>query len=360
MLNEHVSTTKLDAPYLTWSIGEENQTKELDRGVSRTKVQDRRGNDARLTAQKKTKPKMVRNAVKRSKILPFETKSESLDDFVEPMSTVPIHQRVDIMGARSSHHHQNRRRQAMLSSDVLAIKAEEAESNGHSGGVMGNHEDIGSLGKRESTRSGSEVADIQLSMFRDKLSRMQSRNRRVVEYIGNIQEAMEHPGTDGKDVAYPSRQQSDNTATAESDGRNHTYLEFRKQPGIRVRKHIARQPTINLLGESHSMAREPHFGRIIRRTNVEKEPHTVVRKHLANVAEPEQRLDLKALNNSEMAQGGIKGHRNKKPRKVQDTQITNHSSQVAPSSDARAKAMRLHKLYQVPLQDEKLGDLPRP
>lgn len=221
VLDELVLTTKLDAPYMTWSIEEDLQAADPTSAVSWSRPQSLSEYAYDKSSEKRTTT--VIGAIESTMMRSHEGKSEALDDIMEAIGTMPSHQHIATMGP----HPRDRRR------------AEgKAGGEAYSKALGTSHKVAMRLGRRAKTlirifkHAGPEVGAVSFPL--SKLSQVQSRIKGWVKRSGERRDATEqlkrHDDnacqSDKMEVAHVSQQPPDDTKS------------------VRIRKHVAKLPSM--------------------------------------------------------------------------------------------------------------------
>jgi len=255
VLDKSVLTTKLDAPYMNWSIEEDIQAVHPTGEVIPSRSQ-RLGEHAHIeTPQKRTRTGV--NAIKSTMTRSHEAKWEASDDFMEAVSTMPPHQHVATIDS-----HPRDRRQAkgkadgVTYSNGLALGREVAKLWGRPSKQL----------IRKFIKRGPEVgaASIPLSSFSQVQSHIQTWVKRSGEREVAVEDLERH-GTNAykrnkNDIAHTIQQPPKDITSVKSEDmevggeqrpRNQVY--YNPRP---IRKHEAKLPTIHFGDQLRVMIRQ--------------------------------------------------------------------------------------------------------
>jgi len=242
VLDKFVLTTKLDAPYTTWSIEAEFQAVDLSSGMDWRKAQSPSGNARIFTPQKRTKTGS--NAITSTMAQFHKAKWETLDGFVEAVSTMPSHQHVATVDPHPRDLRRvERKAGGKTPSEALAIGREAAELRGRP---------VRQLIRKFET-AGLEIGAASVPLM--KFSQVQSHIHDWVNRSGEKEDAREQPRhrdtnaipRDNEDIARTSQQLPDDimSVTSEKIGaRGRLQPKRQVHGGVRIRKMVAKLPSV--------------------------------------------------------------------------------------------------------------------
>lgn len=242
VLSGHVLKTKLDAPYMTWSIKEEIHPLDLSSKENRDKSRSLGSNTQKHPSRHITKTGAT--ITENESMETTEIAPGSLDDFIDAMSNMPSHQHIDTMRPHPRKLHRAKAKAVgETSSEISAMDHEAAE--------YGKKPERQLFRKLRSTGVERGMQNVPLSMFGE----VQSHFRILAKSFDESEVAIDQPhpsGTTGvqKDlsrVTGTNQQTPDSIAKPRSENMifGDQVLPIRKEvSSLRILKHGARLPSV--------------------------------------------------------------------------------------------------------------------